>query len=402
MKKRALIESITGDMNKIPDLNTKVKLHLKKAKNHDYKYINPIAVKNIIGKWTPISLWNFSYLLECFIGSMNTSGSSMMNSKGTYLADIESVSKTLIGVGDKLLESNRRYKSGSWELYNELDFDITHCCIKGKDVETMVQPYFAHKELRRNEEARVVLHATVAQFEGTSWTISIPLQYIMQGYPKIKNQHYGYCHKIAVLNEDGSVDNEYIYVGITGRNWLQRMSEHFNEIKSGSNKLFHQTWREFTGKQNVMLSSELVIGDHTYEQIMSWEEDFVDRYMAAGVSLNMIPGGFKGMKFLHKHRLLGSDNVSLKERDRAVLEYQRQHPRAGLPNLLISELWKDDDYAAKIICGAEGRLSIEQVQKIRELNNHGIPVNKIVEMVKARNVRQVLNVLKGSTYTRIN
>ena len=95
-------------------------------------------------------------------------------------------------------------------------------------------------------------------------------------------------------------------------------------------------------------------------------------------------------------------NVSLKERDKAVLEYQRQHPRAGIPNLLISELWKDDDYAAKIICGAEGRLSIQQVLKIRELNNLGIPVDKIVEMVKARNVRQVLNVLKGSTYTRIN
>jgi len=309
----------------------------------------------------------------------------------------------LKGVGDKLLRSNRRYKPGSWKLYDELDFDITHHCVKGEAVETMVKPYFAFDKFRRTrEETRVVVHATVAQFEGTAWTISFPLQYIMQRYPKIKNQHFGYCHKIGLMNDDGSFDKEYCYVGVTGRNWLQRMNEHFNEIKSGSNKLFHQTWREFTGNKNVMLSSELVIGDHTYEQIMSWEEDFVDRYMDVGISLNMIPGGFKGMRFLHKHKLLNSDSVTLKERDKAIIEYYRQHPKAGIPNLLISKWWKDDDYAAKIICGSEGRLSIQQVQDIRRLSDMGIPLEKIVELVNARNIQQVRRVVKGDTYSRIH
>lgn len=179
------------------------------------------------------------------------------------------------------------------------------------------------------------------------------------------------------------------------------MSEHFNEIKSGSNKLFHQTWREFTGKKNVMLSSELVVGDHSFEQIMSWEEDFVDRYMEL-VSLNMIPGGFKGMRFLHKHRLLKGDRVSIKDRDAALVEYQRQHPKAGIPNLLISKLWKDDEYAARIICGPEGRLSVQQVQEIRKLNAMGIPLEKIVELVKALNIQQVQRVISGETYTRIH
>jgi len=404
LKKKPFIEPFVNGKSQACDLRVTVGKHTEKAKNHNYKYIDPAAVKNIMGKWAPLSIWNFSYLMECFIAVVNNSGASIMNSKGTYRTNVPGVSEALKGVGDKLLRANRGYKTGSWKLYNELDFDITHSCVKGEAVETMVKPYFVFDEefRRAREETRVVVHATVAQFEGTSWTISFPLQYIMQGYPKIKNQHFGYCHKIALMNDDGSFDKEYFYVGVTGRNWLQRMNEHFNEIKSGSNKLFHQTWREFTGKKNVILSSELVVGDHTYEQIMSWEEDFVDRYMEAGVSLNMIPGGFKGMRFLHKHRLLNSDKSTLKERDKAIIEYQRQHPKAGVPNLLISELWKDDDYAAKIICGSEGRLSIQQIQEIRRLNNIGIPLEKIVVLVNARNIHQVRRVVKGNTYSRIH
>lgn len=402
-KKKPLIAQMMNKSPRPKDLTAMVARQTEKAKNHKYKYINPEAVRNIVGKWAPLSVWNFSFLMECFIAVLNDNGSSIMNSKGTYRTDISGVPEALKGVGEKLLRSNRQYKSRSWKLFDKLDFDITHSCVEGEPVETMVKPYFAYEEFRRKkEETRVVIHATVARFEGTTWTISFPLQYIMQGFPKIKNQHFGYCHKIALFNEDESFDKEYIYVGVTGRNWLQRMNEHFNEIKSGSNKLFHQTWREFTGKKNVMLSSELVVGDHSFEQIMSWEEDFVDRYMEAGVSLNMIPGGFKGMRFLHKLRLTKSERVTLNERDKAIVDYQQQHPKAGIPNLLISELWKDDNYASKIICGREGRFSIEQVKEIRRLNDLGIPLEKIVELVSARNIQQVQRVVNGETYSRIH
>ena len=375
----------------------------KKARSHKYKYIEPDAVRNIMGKWTPLSLWHFSYLLECFISSMNATGASIMNAKGTYKTDIDGVPESLVGIGDKLLKQNVNYKRGEWNLFNQLDFDIVHQCVEGEPVETMVKPYFAFAEFqRKKEQTRVVLHATVARFEGTSWTVSFPLQYIMKGYPKIKDQHFGYSHKIALLNSQGLVEKEYVYIGVTRRNWLQRMSEHFNEIRSGSNKLFHKYWREFTGKQDIKLSSELVVGDHSYEQIMAWEETMVDQCMDAGISLNMIPGGFKGMKFLHKHRLLNNDKATLKERDKAIINYQKLHPRAGMANLLISELWKDDSYAAKIICGPEDRLSIEQVKKIRELNEARFPIEKICQMVNALNIAQVQRVLDGKTYSRIH
>lgn len=375
----------------------------QKARKHNYKFINPDAVKRVIGKWTPTSIWNFSFSLECFIAAMTETGISIIRSEGAYKTDVVGVPEALVGIGDKLLKSNVNYKQGQWNFFNGLDFDIAHSCIKGKPVETMVKAYFAFDEFKRHkDESRVVVHCTVAKFEGTPWTISFPLQYIMKGFPKIKDQHFGYCHKIALLDDNGRVDKEYVYIGVTKRNWLKRMSEHFNEIKSGSNKLFHKTWREFSGNKKVMLSSELIVGDHTFDQIMAWEETMVDRWMDDNLSLNMIPGGFKGMKYLHKHRLLNSEKVSIDERDDAVLEFQKLHPKAGIANLLISELWKNDDYAKKIICGADDRLSVDQVLKIRELNDIGMPIEKITQVVNARNLQQVQRVVKGKTYSRVH
>lgn len=391
------------DMNEMHDVKSKIKKLTKNARNHKYQYIDQDAVRSIVGKWTPISVINFSYLLECFLSAMNDSGISIMDAKGAYKTDIPNVPESLIGIGKKLLKSNQNYIQGSWNLFWDLDFDIVHECIKDKPVKTMVKPYFAFEEFKRNkEESRVIVHAVVAEFDGTPWAISFPLQYIMKGFPKIKKQHYGYCNKIALRSEDGDIEKEYVYIGVTSRDWLKRMSEHFNEIKSGSNKLFHKTWREFTGNKNVLLSSELIVGDHTYEQIMAWEETMVDQCMKNKVSLNMIPGGFKGMKFLHKFRLLNSDRVTIAERDAAVLEYQKINPRSGIANLLISELWKDDEYAAKVICSSDDRLSVEQVLKVRELNSCGYTEQQILEIIKGKNILQIQRVISGKTYSRIH
>jgi hypothetical protein len=145
----------------------------------------------------------------------------------------------------------------------------------------------------------------------------------------------------------------------------------------------------------------LVVVNHSFEEIMGWEEWAVDREMAAGTSLNMIPGGFKGMKFLHEHRLTKSQRITLEERDEAIVRYQGQNPRVGVPNLIVSELWNNAQYAENVICGAEGRLSVEQVRKIRELNELAISVEEITHLVAARNQLQVERLLKGITYSRI-
>ena len=247
-----------------------------------------------------------------------------------------------------------------------------------------------------------VLHVMYNTFEGTQWVVSFPVQLIMNGYPSLGKSYVGYAHSIILLDKEGNPKgDQHYYVGITKRNWLKRMSEHFNEVRSGSNKTFHRAWREYAGRNDVMLGSELITIYHTFEQIMDWEEYTVDKQMKAGTSLNMIPGGFKGMRFLHEHRLTDKPVVSLKQRESAIKNYQALHPRVGVPNLIISELWKDDEYALKVICGSKGRLSPDQVRKIRELNELSIPIEKIVTMVDAKNILQVKRVLKGKTYSRI-
>ncbi len=83
-------------------------------------------------------------------------------------------------------------------------------------------------------------------------------------------------------------------------------------------------------------------------------------------------------------------------------EWLREHPRKGLPAPWVSEQWKDDDYALKIICGPEGRLSIEQVIAIRTMATGGVPTKEIAAAIGAKNEDQVHRVIQGKTYQRVN
>jgi hypothetical protein len=199
---------------------------------------------------------------------------------------------------------------------------------------------------------------------------------------------------------------QWYYVGITTRNWLQRMEEHFQEVRSGSNKRFHAAWRSYTGNAQVILCSELVVLNHTYKGIMDWEEDQVDFHMAAGNSLNMIPGGFKGLRFLHEHRLTPRLEITLEEREAAIAEYakaeyeSRGDRGAGVPNLLLSKLWLDDEFYL-VLAGRSDVLTPAQVVAIRQLAAEGKTEAQIASMVGARNIEQVKRVLAGKTYRRI-
>lgn len=271
---------------------------------------------------------------------------------------------------------------------HELNPDLAR---NGNSVNTSVKAYFYYTEhIRPLAERRVVFHLNHRDPSGTHWSVSFPVKVVMKGYPGIENGYVGYCHGITLTDPEGNLSgSQHNYIGITKRNWLERMSEHFAETRRGSNKTFHAEWRQYVGRSDVELTSELVVTNHTFEQIMGWEERAVDREMEKGTSLNMIPGGFKGMKFLHEHRLIHAAVVTVEEREVAIAKFQALTPRAGVPNLLISELWKDPLYAKQVICSAEGRLSAEQIRKIRQLNLADIPIEKIVKLVGARNQLQV-------------
>jgi hypothetical protein len=222
------------------------------------------------------------------------------------------------------------------------------------------------------------------------------------GYGDVTQGHQGYSHSIVFMEPDGGTLKEAFYIGVTSRNWLVRMEEHLAEMRGGSNKRFHAAWRAYAGDTNVMLSSELIVLSHTFEGIMAWEEEQVDAMMEAGKSLNMIPGGFKGLRFLHEHRLTDKVEISLEERDRAIAAYARRvGVRAGVPNLFLAELWRDDEFYLKVLAGRSDVLTPGQVLAIRDLAAKGRTPQQIFETVGARNVEQVQRVLQGKTYTRV-
>ena len=370
-----------------------------------FKYINPKSVQEVLGQYAPINVMYFSEFIEEMM--------ALVNDGTTGDSDTECV-EALKGIMDKLLADNLNRKGKApYDLYNRLDFAIIvdQITVEGR-LKFSIKPYFRDRRLELPENKRRVLIHIAHSYKGNSkWIITAPLQLLMKGYPTIIDSHSGYSHNIMVTSKGVDVEGTYpmsienFYIGITKRNWLTRMGEHFNEINSGSNKLFHKQWRELEGNSNVTLSSELITTNHTFEQIMAWEEEQVDAKMVEGTSMNMIPGGFKGLAFLHKHNLLGKYSkrhpISLGDREIAIRKYMVSHPRAGIPNLIISDLWKDDTYAQSVICGVEGRLSIDQVRKIRELDGLEFPAAEIVDLVSAKNLKQVSRVLNGSTYSRI-
>ncbi|MBL0350191.1 MAG: hypothetical protein IPP68_07445 [Elusimicrobia bacterium] len=193
------------------------------------------------------------------------------------------------------------------------------------------------------------LHLGLNLNNDLSWKVIVPLQFLLKEWGDANKGFQGYVHSIThnmprdetpeQLHEKQKKDQDsYYYVGITGRNWLQRLNEHVGEIHRGSRKKFHQAWRESLGMKNVGIISSLMAVNMTYDEAMNWEEKAVDGISSDQYGLNMIPGGFKGLKLLHEHRFTSRVRVSLDERERAIEEYARQNPRKGIPNPFMKAL----------------------------------------------------------------
>ena len=367
-----------------------------------------VASKNVdflFGKQAQVPPRILSAILDEALDNINQGYSLTESRRGRFKEDPKTV-EYLTGSMDALLRDNRETKANSWDLCQDFDFDITleyqrDASGNGGSMRSYVHPFFKAPDFQRPKaQTRVVLRLLIKTYQGSRWGIAIPLQLILKGMRFTSDCHFGYGHQIYLHGAHREA-RQLQYLGVTKRNWLTRMAEHFREVESGGNKTFHKAWRDFAGGQDVDLTSELIVHNHSYEQIMAWEEEQVDACVASGTSLNMIPGGFKGMRFLHEHRLTQGRRVSLKERDRAIELFQRDNPRHGIPNLIVSNLWKKEEYAIRVICGPEGRLSVDQVLKIRRLGREGGNIDEITELVGARNRDQVKRVLEGRTYARV-
>lgn len=348
-------------------------------------FISTKAVYRLIGDSAPLSVPKLVSLLEKFCRHLESSGDSRLSA-----------------IPKRLLRSNQNRRGIETAEMAGIDADIRiefNELLRTQDVSLLDYP--THNFERPREQQRVVLHIKSIDKEGLMRAIHVPFQALMVGWGDVDAGYQGYSHSIAFFNDENRIEEERFYVGISSRSWLKRMDEHLAEVRRGSNRLFHRTWREYQGHRRVMLSSELVVLNHTYNGIMAWEEEIVREYMEAGTSLNMIPGGFEGMRLLHQQRLTQSSRVSLEERDRALEAYYLAHPRSGVPNLLVSKAWESDEYYAKVITGRRSTLSAEQVRMIRQLSSEGLSVGEIQARIGARNLGQIKRVLEGATYGRI-
>jgi len=255
---------------------------------------------------------------------------------------------------------------------------------------------------------KAMLHIIRLYDNGSTWKIILPLQFLLKGWGDANDGYQGYVHTIShnlprkmsireYHKRDGWKD-DFTYVGITGRNWLTRFSEHMSETKRECRYRFHKAIKDALGLENVLFSSWLEDINMTKDQAMDWEEEEVDKIASDDNGLNMIPGGYKGVKFLHKHKMIKDLDITIEEKHRATVKFIEQHPRRGIPNPFISALWESDDYCRRVIEARSDTLNFGQYIKIKALNEQGLTITQITKEVGARTERQVKDAISGKTY----
>ena len=279
-----------------------------------------------------------------------------------------------------------------------------------------------------------------------------PTQYLIN-HENISRKHVVYLHRICTLDfaalvrkcgprdhvklsTDQEEKNKLSYIGITKQGWQKRFNQHLSQARCGSALLFHTALREHYPKTRLMEHHVLAVCG-SEQMAMELEEVFVgglfpyvlqkDEWKDTNASLlarlhtemsektappsayylgtlypkglNMIPGGYAGLKVLHKMGVMKDNQpFNVDQRDNLLIEGLK---RGGQANPLLAAHWNDEDYATKVICGPEGRLKPPQIQEARTLGLLGRETSEITDIVGAKNERQIKNLLEGSTYSRI-
>lgn len=349
------------------------------------KYISEEYAEKLLGKRFPMGLKRVTTLLDQFLNYLDDNGDSLPS--------------------QLLIHNISKGRNRSLSEFAKVDADmVIELDNVNKKLNIDLRDYRIHSELARvYEERRVVLHIICKDVYKTTWAIHLPLQSLMIGFGDPMDGYHCYGHGISFLDDKGNPqENEVFYCGITKRGWLTRMNEHFREIKGSSDKTFHRRWREYQGDSNVLLNSELVALNHSFDAAMNWEEWIVGKYMDQNKSLNMIPGGFAGLKSFSsqtKHSRSGIDNSVV--RGQGSFFYFANQSRRGIPNPMIEKLWRDDSYYAKVIGNRDSTFSRDDLRKIRKMAHEGHQLDSIGQHFGIVNLKRIKNILEGKTYRRM-
>jgi hypothetical protein len=249
--------------------------------------------------------------------------------------------------------------------------------------------------------------------------VSVPLQCVLRGWGDVTQGHMVYEHNISAMDfAEAELGQQYkvaSYIGLTSRNWQTRYREHQRDALTGSELLFHTTLASIFPeggisqagmgvfeivRRGLSFISELEYVNLTYEEAMEAEERLVERTLHPN-GLNMIPGGFAGIKFLHRLGLLARERATVDERDFAASKYLLQVARPSNPAPWISERWQRDEYYEQVVLNRSNTLIKEQVQQIRKFGNEWNFDPSLIARLSGASERQVRDVLSGRYYSRV-
>ena len=301
----------------------------------------------------------------------------------------------------------------------EIDGRITHRDPKGRPI--VVSAYATRGRLE--PEGSLEVYVVDDPRTGPVRTmVSAPTSYLVHQPRNFVRQYAVYlhhlCNKDVYTSGDDNHDHTLNYIGLTKQGWQKRFSQHLSKARSGSPLLFHQALRDnYVGAR--LIGHRVLALCETEKDAMDLEEWFVkggtredfsdpDAFVGADEwvfgtlypkGLNMIPGGYAGLKVLHKMGVMKDNQpFNVDQRDNLLIEGLK---RGGQANPLLAAHWNDEDYATKVICGPEGRLQPPQIQEARTLGLLGRETSEITDIVGAKNERQIKSLLQGSTYSRI-
>lgn len=234
---------------------------------------------------------------------------------------------------------------------------------------------------------------------GPDIRLEVSWRYLLKSSKDVRGTYTIYNHAIIFAD-----DSARTYYGVTSRAWQVRFNEHVRAARTSSPYLLHKAIREDLRRASKVAHVVIAAGA-TKEQAYDLEEYLVDKYSLYPNhpdGLNMIPGGYEGLRFLAREGVgVRTADIEPEEREKVVVEYLKANPRKGIPNPLIAGKWLDDKYAEAVICGHENRLSAFQVREIRALNVLGLLPAEIATKVGAKSIGQVKRVLSQRTYSRI-
>lgn len=246
--------------------------------------------------------------------------------------------------------------------------------------------------------------------------ISVPLQCIIKHWGKVESGYMIYEHNLSAMDHAVPQFRSISYIGLTSRNWQTRYKEHQRDALTGSELLFHTSLAKVINKDGICqvgmgpfemvktgacLLSELQYINLTYEEAMEIEERMIECSTLHPKGLNMIPGGFSGMKFLHKLGYLVKERVAVKDRDFASAKYLLENLKQKRVAPWVTENWSKDEFYEQAIFKRNNTLNREQVISIREYGNEWGFNPEIIANLVGANIRQVRDVMSGKYYSRV-